>query len=153
VPAVDFMKWVVLAVGKLREAWVAEGCAEYAKRFRGKMALELVEVKDDAELGRRLAALRAGGRVRVWALDERGEQLTSDELARRLGETADAGEATAMVFVIGGADGLPAEVVRGADRRWSLGKLTLPHRIARLVVVEQLYRALTILRREPYHRP
>lgn len=146
------MKWIVLAVGKLREAWVAEGCEEYAKRFRGKQALELVEVKDDAELARKLAALRTG-RARVWALDERGDQVTSEELAKRLGEVADAGEATSIVFVIGGADGLPPEVVRGADRRWSLGKLTLPHRIARLVVVEQLYRALSILRREPYHRP
>jgi 23S rRNA (pseudouridine1915-N3)-methyltransferase len=147
------MKWVVLAVGRLREAWVAEGCEEYAKRFRGKQAFEIVEVKDDAELARKLAALRAGGRARVWALDERGEQVTSEELAQKLGELADAGEATTIVFVIGGADGLPPEVVRGADRRWSLGKLTLPHRIARLVVVEQLYRALSILRREPYHRP
>jgi 23S rRNA (pseudouridine1915-N3)-methyltransferase len=56
-------------------------------------------------------------------------------------------------FIIGGADGLPRDLVAGADFTWSLGRLTLPHRLARLIVVEQLYRAISIIRGEPYHRP
>lgn len=58
-----------------------------------------------------------------------------------------------VAFLIGGADGLPRDLVSRADFHWSLGKLTLPHRLARLIVVEQLYRAVSIIRGEPYHRP
>lgn len=141
------MKLAVIAVGKLKEAWVQEGCAEYAKRVRGKLPLDLVEVKDDAELTRRLPP-----RHKLWALDERGKELTSEELAAALNRLMNAGE-NGVSLVIGGADGLPKELVARADFVWSLGRLTLPHRLARLIVLEQLYRALSILRGEPYHRP
>jgi len=143
------MKFTILAVGKLRDAWLVEGCEEYAKRLRPKTPLELVEVKDDAELVKRVAA---AGRSRVWALDEKGRQWTSVELAAELERNMNAGEA-GITFVIGGADGLPDEVRRRAQVTWSLGKLTLPHRIARLILLEQLYRGLSIVRGEPYHRP
>lgn len=142
------MKLTVLAVGKLREAWVAEGCEEYAKRMRGKLPLEIVEVRDTAELEKRLAK---STRAQVWALDERGKQLSSDELAQALKKAMDHGEA-GLTFLIGGADGLPPELVKRANFHWSLGRLTLPHRLARLVLIEQLYRALSIVRGEPYHR-
>ncbi len=140
------MKLAVIAVGKLKEAWVQEGCAEYAKRLRGKLPLELVEVKDDAELARRLPP-----RHLVWALDERGTELTSEELSRKMAQLMNRGEA-GIALVIGGADGLPRALVDRAAFVWSLGRLTLPHRLARLIVLEQLYRALSILRGEPYHR-
>ena len=141
------MKLAVIAVGKLKEAWVQEGCAEYAKRVRGKLPLDLVEVKDDAELVRRLPP-----RHKLWALDERGKELTSEQLAEALNRLMNAGE-HGVSLVIGGADGLPKELAARADFVWSLGRLTLPHRLARLIVLEQLYRALSILRGEPYHRP
>jgi 23S rRNA (pseudouridine1915-N3)-methyltransferase len=141
------VKLAVLAVGKLKEAWVQEGCAEYAKRMRGKLPLDLVEVKDDAELTRKIPA-----RYKLWALDERGKELTSEELAQAL-KRAMNGSEQGIALAIGGADGLPREVVARADFVWSLGRLTLPHRLARLIVLEQLYRALSILRGEPYHRP
>lgn len=123
------------------------GCDEYARRLRGKFPLEIIEAKDDADLTRRLPP-----RFKRWALDERGKELTSDELAQTLSKIMNSGE-HGVSFVIGGADGLPRELVRGSDFTWSLGKLTLPHRLARLIVVEQLYRAITIIRGEPYHRP
>ncbi len=141
------MKLALLAVGKLKEAWVQEGCAEYAKRVRGKLPLDLVEVKDDGELTRKIPP-----RYKLWALDERGKQLASEELAASLKKAMDAGE-QGIAMIVGGADGLPRDLVARADFVWSLGRLTLPHRLARLIVLEQLYRALSILRGEPYHRP
>jgi 23S rRNA (pseudouridine1915-N3)-methyltransferase len=140
------VKLTVLAVGKLRDAWVKEGCDEYAKRVRGKLPLDIVELKDAGELERRLPP-----RYRVWALDERGRELSSEELAQALKRDMNAGE-QGIAFLIGGADGLPADLVKRADVRWSLGRLTLPHRLARLILLEQLYRALSIVRGEPYHR-
>jgi len=142
------LKFTVLAVGKLRDAWLVEGCEQYAKRLRPKAPLELVEVKDDDELVRRVTAHTRG---RLWALDEKGRQWTSVELAAELERNMNAGEAS-ITFVIGGADGLPDEVRRRAHVTWSLGKLTLPHRLARLILLEQLYRAHSIMRGEPYHR-
>jgi 23S rRNA (pseudouridine1915-N3)-methyltransferase len=114
---------------------------------RGKLPLDLVEVKDDAELSRKIPP-----RYELWALDERGKEFTSEELAAAVKKRMDGG-AQGIAFVIGGADGLPRELVAKAGFVWSLGKLTLPHRLARLIVLEQLYRALSILRGEPYHRP
>jgi 23S rRNA (pseudouridine1915-N3)-methyltransferase len=140
------VKLTILAVGKLRDAWVKEGCDEYLKRLRGKLPVEILEVKDDDELARKLPS-----RARIWALDERGKQLSSDELAGTIQRLGNAGE-QGVAFLIGGADGLPRGLVERAHFTWSLGRLTLPHRLARLILVEQLYRAVTIMRGEPYHR-
>jgi 23S rRNA (pseudouridine1915-N3)-methyltransferase len=140
------VKLTVLAVGKLREAWVREGCAEYEKRVRARLPLDVIELKNDADLERRLPP-----RAEVWALDERGREWSSTELAEELKRRMSGGSA-GIAFVIGGADGLPADLLKRAHVRWSLGRLTLPHRLARLVLIEQLYRALSIVRGEPYHR-
>jgi 23S rRNA (pseudouridine1915-N3)-methyltransferase len=126
---------------------VREGCEEYARRVKSKLPLELIEVRDDDELIRRLSKRRG----RVWALDERGQELSSEQLARNLQELMSSGEHE-VSFLIGGADGLPKSVVASAAFRWSLGRLTLPHRLARLILLEQLYRALSIIHGEPYHR-
>jgi 23S rRNA (pseudouridine1915-N3)-methyltransferase len=115
--------------------------------MRGKLPLAISEAKDDADLVRKLPP-----RQQLWALDERGKQLSSDELAAALAQRMNAGE-HGITFVIGGADGLPRELVARADFVWSLARLTLPHRLARLIVLEQLYRAMSIIRGEPYHRP
>ena len=140
------MKLTLLAVGKLRESWVRDGCSEYEKRVRARLPLDVVEVKTAADLTRRLPP-----RAEVWALDERGRELSSAELAEELRRRMSSG-APGVALLIGGADGLPQELLAGARMRWSLGRLTLPHRLARLVVLEQLYRALSIVRGEPYHR-
>jgi 23S rRNA (pseudouridine1915-N3)-methyltransferase len=142
------VKLTVLAVGKLRDAWVQEGCEEYARRIRPRLPLELAEVRDDTELTKRVEKTRGP----VWALDERGKQLSSEELAAKLAGLMNAGEA-GVTFLVGGADGLPQPLVKNAQFHWSLGRLTLPHRLARLILLEQLYRALSIVRGEPYHRP
>lgn len=140
------MKLTVLAVGRLKDAWVLAGCDEYARRLRGKLPVEIIEVKEARELPRRVPP-----RAKVWALDERGRELTSEELAQALKRHMDAGEA-GIAFLIGGADGLPRELVAQADFKWSLGKLTLPHRLVRVILLEQLYRAHDILSGGPYHR-
>jgi 23S rRNA (pseudouridine1915-N3)-methyltransferase len=140
------VKLTVLAVGKLREPWVREGCAEYEKRVRARLPLDVVEVRNSEDLERRLPP-----RAEVWALDERGREWSSSELAEELRRRMSSGS-QGVALLIGGADGLPAELVKSAAVRWSLGRLTLPHRLARLVLLEQLYRALSIVRGEPYHR-
>jgi 23S rRNA (pseudouridine1915-N3)-methyltransferase len=140
------MKLTVLTVGKLRDAWVKAGCDEYEKRVRTKIPFEAIELKSSSDIARRLPA-----RHEVWALDERGVQLSSAELAEKLRGKMNEG-IPGVVFLVGGADGLPRELVDRAQLRWSLGRLTLPHRLARLILVEQLYRALSIMRGEPYHR-
>src|SRR5262249_13776993 len=90
------VKLTVLAVGKLRDAWVKAGWEEYEKRVRARLPLEVIEVKAAADLARRVPA-----RARLWVLDERGRELTSDELAAALKRHMDAGESVA--FVVGGA--------------------------------------------------
>ncbi len=139
------MKITVLAVGKLRDAWVREGCDEYAKRIARHQPLDVVEVKDAAQL-----ASRVPPRARLVVLDERGREPTSAELAARV--AAWQAGALPVALVVGGADGLPADLVARADEKLALSRLTLPHRLARLLLLEQLYRALSILRGEPYHR-
>ena len=139
------MKLALLAVGKLKDAWAKEGCAEYARRILTRLPFTEIEVRDDAELARRIPE-----RLSLWVLDSRGKQLTSEELAGRLRTMMNEG-APGIAFVIGGADGVPAPIVKQANTIWSLGKGTLPHRLARLVATEQIYRALTIVRGEPYH--
>jgi 23S rRNA (pseudouridine1915-N3)-methyltransferase len=140
------VKLTVLAVGKLRDAWLAEGCAEYEKRVRARLPLEIRELRDSEDPVSKLPS-----RGRIWALDERGKQLSSEELAKALGDLMRSGEA-GLTLVIGGADGLGDEMRKRAHFVWSLSRLTLPHRLVRVVLLEQLYRALSIIRGEPYHR-
>jgi 23S rRNA (pseudouridine1915-N3)-methyltransferase len=140
------VKLTILAVGKLRESWVREGCAEYEKRVRARLPVEVIELKSADEIVRRLPA-----RAEVWALDERGREWSSTELADQLKQRMSSGS-PGIALLIGGADGLPAPVIAGARVRWSLGRLTLPHRLVRVLLLEQLYRALSIVRGEPYHR-
>jgi 23S rRNA (pseudouridine1915-N3)-methyltransferase len=140
------VKLVVLATGKLKERHWVEACAEYHKRIKHYLPCEIVEVKKEGEL-----LSRCPPRLLRWALDERGKQLDSAELARALQKQMTAGS-PGIAFLIGGAEGLPEEARASADLVLSLGRLTLAHRLARLVLLEQLYRALTIIRGEPYHR-
>ncbi len=155
------MKVRVLAVGKVRHP-LAEAVAEYEARARRYWRLETIEVPAGAgarraepeavrrvEAERLLARIPAGGRV--VALTRTGEGMNSRELARYLERLAT--EAVGGVtFVIGGAFGLSPRVMEGADRALALSRMTLPHEMARLVLAEQLYRAGTIVRGEPYHK-
>jgi 23S rRNA (pseudouridine1915-N3)-methyltransferase len=140
------MKLRVLAVGKLRDEGLRALCAEYQARIRRHVPIEQVEVKDSDDL---LAKL--GKNPWLVALDPRGEQPTSSGLAQKLSRWLECGRGE-VVFVLGAADGLPDAVLRRSDERLSLSQLTLPHRLARVLLLEQLYRALSILKNEPYAR-
>jgi 23S rRNA (pseudouridine1915-N3)-methyltransferase len=149
----------ILAIGRDRSGLFAPAVAEYLQRLSRSLKVELVELPEarrhagtprasEEEGATLLARLKPG--ERVVALDERGDQPTSQELARRLAGWQARGQD--LAFLVGGADGLSPAVLERAQERLALSRLTLPHRLARLVLVEQLYRAATILRGEPYHK-
>jgi 23S rRNA (pseudouridine1915-N3)-methyltransferase len=152
------MELVILAVGKLRPSY-REAADDYLRRLGRHHKVREVEVREASraltvkaqrrEEGERLRTkLPAGGRL--VALARAGAGWSSEELARRL-ETW-MREARPVTLAIGGSHGLDPALTAAAADRWSLGPLTLPHELARVVVVEQLYRASTILRGEPYHK-
>jgi 23S rRNA (pseudouridine1915-N3)-methyltransferase len=155
------MRVRLIAVGERMPGWVAEGFAEYRKRLSHELPLELIELKpgargkgrDDARaiLDEGVAMLAAIPRdTHVIALDGRGKSWSSEELAAQLGQWRMAGRD--LAFLIGGPDGHAPDVLARAEQRWSLGPLTLPHMLVRLVLAEQLYRATTIAAGHPYHR-
>lgn len=143
------MRFTVVCVGKLKASWLEDGCREFLERVRHHVGCEVVEVKDDAALAKQLSK---SPRTLQVALAIRGEQPDGEQWISLVERWLGSGLAE-VVFVIGGADGLPAEVERQAGHRLSLSKLTLPHRLCRLLLLEQLYRALSAIRGEPYHRP
>ncbi|HYL22026.1 MAG TPA: 23S rRNA (pseudouridine(1915)-N(3))-methyltransferase RlmH [Gemmatimonadales bacterium] len=139
------MRYRVVAVGRVRHAALRAACDEYLERLRRYTRVEEREVKDEARL---LEALPEDSRL--VALSRSGEEWTSTQLAEWTARWEMDGRDVA--FAIGGADALPEPVLRQAERVWSLSQLTLPHELARVVLYEQLYRAYTIRRGEPYHR-
>ncbi|MDI6871804.1 MAG: 23S rRNA (pseudouridine(1915)-N(3))-methyltransferase RlmH [Bacillota bacterium] len=157
----------IVAVGTLREPHWRAAAREYLKRLQPYARVEVVEVKEEPlpEMGmaaeeaaarrregeRILTALAKPPRAHVIALDVHGQELSSEELAEYLAKLSLEGQSS-VAFVIGGASGLAPEVLTAADFRFSLSRLTLPHQLARVVLLEQLYRAFKIIRREPYHR-
>jgi 23S rRNA (pseudouridine1915-N3)-methyltransferase len=155
------VKVTVVAVGKARGT-LAEALADYETRARRYFAFEAVEVKEEAfrragdagrvrdEEGKRLLARVPAG-AQVVALHETGKQWTSPRLAAYLGGLAVQGSPGAA-FLIGGAYGLSEEILARASVKLSLSAMTLTHELARLVLTEQLYRAGTIQRGEPYHK-
>ena len=154
------MKITVAAVGQRQPRWADEAIDDFIKRFPPDFAVTIREIKPEARSGQPIervlaaeaerlrAAITAGGIV--VALDEQGRDWTSAELARQLGRWRDASEH--VTFVIGGPDGLAAELKRSARVLLRLSSMTLPHALARVLLVEQLYRAWSILAGHPYHR-
>ena len=154
------MKLVVLAVGHRQPAWGNDGCAEEPKRMRRQLPASVTEIKPEtrgsktreqllaAEKTRIRDALQPGCRIVV--LDEKGDDLTTLKLAKRLEAWMQDGRDVALL--IGGADGLDEEFKQQADDRLRLSSLTLPHGMARLLLCEQLYRAVSVLKNHPYHR-
>ncbi len=148
------MRYVLAAIGSLKRGFYAEGCAHYADRLMRVVDLEIVEVRDRGQ-GQSSAASEAllarTASAHRWVLDERGTQLRSQQLAERIGALETSG-VSRMALLVGGPDGWGAPVRDTADFVWSLSALTLPHEMARLVVLEQLYRAEMIRTGHPYHR-
>jgi 23S rRNA (pseudouridine1915-N3)-methyltransferase len=155
------MKAVLVAVGERAPDWVAQGFAEYQKRLSHWLPFSLHEIAPGLR-GKGRDAARAtadeGARVlaalpkQAWvvALDGRGRQLSSEQLAERLETWRQQGRD--LAFLIGGPEGHAPDVLAAAHERWSLGALTLPHMLVRLLVAEQLYRAASQLANHPYHR-
>jgi 23S rRNA (pseudouridine1915-N3)-methyltransferase len=143
------MRIVVVAVGRVKERPLRAVIDEYLGRIRRYTPCDEIELADGppAKLGPAFA--RATAEATTLALEIGGKTLGSEAFARGL-ERATTRHKGVVAFLIGGADGLPPDVSQGAHDRWSLSALTFPHRLARLVLVEQIYRALTILRGEPY---
>jgi 23S rRNA (pseudouridine1915-N3)-methyltransferase len=136
----------ILAVGRVRKAWLSEGVALYRKRLPGLEIRELRDATPEREAEAITALLRPD--EHLVALCEEGERLDSRGLAERLRDSASG----RLAFAIGGADGLADALKRQARWRLSLSPLTFPHEIARLLLLEQLYRAQSILQGGPYHR-
>lgn len=152
------MKLHVIAVGKLRPA-LRETCDDYLRRLGKFVPVAEREVREAGRAGSPAKQRDDEARFLLEALppaattvvlDQGGASWSSEDLAARLDEWRIA--ARDVAFVIGGAAGFAPAVLAHSDLRWSLGPLTLPHELARVIVAEQLYRASTILRGEPYHR-
>lgn len=154
------MKIVILAVGQRQPRWADDAVADFLKRFPTDFAVDLRELKPEPRDGRPAERIRAAESERLRAalpagcvtvaLDERGRDLTTTAFAAQLARWRDDGDLPA--FVVGGPDGLSDDFRRGAAVTLRLSSLTLPHALARVVLVEQLYRAWSILARHPYHR-
>lgn len=156
------MKFTVVAVGKLKERFWTDACAEYLKRLQPYAKTKVVEVADvdPARAGGEAAAVECEGASILKALPERahvvllaieGKQRSSEGLSKRIDQLGVSGCGQA-VFIIGGSCGVSEAVRKRADETLSFGLITLPHNLARVVLLEQLYRACKISRGEPYHK-
>ena len=158
------MRYTIVAVGKLKERFWADACAEYLKRLQPYAKCEVRELADvdparvggDAAAVERegaaiLAALASAGNPYTVLLDIGGKPLSSPDIANALDAFALEGTSN-LTFVIGGSCGTTDAVRQRAQARWSLGRITLPHNLARVVLLEQIYRAFKISRGEPYHK-
>ena len=156
------MKIQVVAVGKLKEKFWVAACEEYLKRLKGyaKVSVDEVADRDPAKVGGVDGARTMEGRAildklatgsHVVLLDVQGKLVSSEQLSARIDELM-LGGCSSISFIIGGSDGVSEEVYAAADERISLGKITLPHNLARVVLLEQIYRAFKISRGEPYHK-
>jgi len=146
------LKLRLISVGKDRSGLFEPAVQEYAARLKHYAKLELLELKARATRAAEAEEIlsRIGPSERLVALDERGKALGSEELAAWLGRAQR--EAKDVAFVVGGDEGLDPSVLERAALVLSLSRMTLPHRLARVVIAEQLYRAFTLLRGEPYHK-
>lgn len=155
----------ILAVGKLKEKYIQQGIAEYVKRLGPYAKVTIVEVPDekapdslsaaDIEEVKRVEGDKILAKISAdtyaIALAIQGKQITSEALAKQLDNLATYGKSK-IAFIIGGSHGLSDEVLERADMHLSFSKMTFPHQLMRLILVEQVYRAFKINRGEPYHK-
>jgi 23S rRNA (pseudouridine1915-N3)-methyltransferase len=154
------MKLRIISVGHKMPDWVEVACSEYMKRMPRELVLEIVSIKPDKRAdGKNSEAvqeaeakriLEAAGKDFLIACDERGQQMTTLQLAEKLKFWQGLGRDVSLV--IGGADGIHLSLKQRADWLWSLSQLTLPHAFVRVLLCEQLYRAYTVTQNHPYHR-
>lgn len=130
----------VLTIGRCKETWLAEAIHEYEKRLQGKLSIEWLLAKDNTQL-------IEWATIPYIALDPKGELLTSEAWSEKIVKIG-----LRLTFVIGGAEGLPPQILKNATAKWSLSRLTFTHQITRLILIEQLYRAMEIERGSQYHK-
>ena len=159
------MKIKVVTVGKLKEKYLKDGIAEYSKRISRFTKLEMIELADEKtpdkasesenqkilEIEGQRILSKVGDRDFVIVLAIEGKTLSSEEFSKQLEEASIKGFST-LTFIIGGSLGLAQDVKNRANLSVSFGRLTLPHQLMRLVLVEQIYRAFTIQQGSPYHK-
>ena len=149
------MRFTIIAVGKLKERFWVDACAEYLKRLQPYVTTKVIEVPDSQPTREEGAILRAlnscSAQTHVILLAIEGPQRSSDLVAKHIDTLALAGTSE-IVFIIGGSNGVTETIQSQADEMLSFGAITLPHNLARVVLLEQLYRACKIIRGEPYHK-
>ena len=158
------MKLRILSIGHKMPNWVQQGFEEYLKRIQPMISVEMVELPpakrsktpSPAEIDKYKAIeattiLNAKHpKERLWLLEVKGKMLSTEHLSDKLSVAMQDGADIALV--IGGADGVSPEILQAADFKWSLSDLTLPHPLVRIIVIEQLYRAMSLINHHPYHR-
>lgn len=155
------MKIKLIVVGGLKQKYAQEGCELFVKRLKHLCKFELIEVRDAKRKGKDVSRwkdeeatrlMQALDSVTDWiVLDERGKHYHSKAFAQLI-QNSQNRACQSLAFVIGGPDGLAHEILQKAPRAMCLGAMTMPHELARLVLLEQLYRAHCILANTPYHR-
>ena len=154
------MKLRIISVGHKMPSWVETACAEYTKRMPREATVEIIDIKpekraagnstENIQLIEAKRILEAVGKDFCVALDERGQEVTTLQLADKFKDWQASSRDVALI--IGGADGLHTSVKQKADWLWGLSKLTLPHAMVRVLLAEQLYRAHSVITNHPYHR-
>ena len=158
------MKLRILSIGHKMPNWVQQGFEEYLKRIQPMISVEMVELPpakrsktpSPAEIDKYKAIeattiLNAKHpKEQLWLLEVKGKMLSTEHLSDKLSMAMQDGVDIALV--IGGADGVSPEILQAADFKWSLSELTLPHPLVRIIVIEQLYRAMSLINHHPYHR-
>ncbi|MBN2656197.1 MAG: 23S rRNA (pseudouridine(1915)-N(3))-methyltransferase RlmH [Spirochaetales bacterium] len=159
------MKITLISVGKLKEKYLKDGIAEYSKRLSRYCSLELIEVGDEkcpetlSEADREIIKNREGERIAsrlkegtfLITLEIEGRELSSEKLAEKMEKTATGG-VSHITFLIGGSLGLSDSLKKRSDFALSFSKMTFPHQLMKLILLEQIYRAYRIMRNEPYHK-
>lgn len=159
------MKITILCVGKCKEKYMQQAVAEYVKRLSRYVKMQIIEVPDEKtpegastrqeeqikekEGKRLLEKIRPEDEVVVLAIE--GEQMKSEEFAHQINQYGICGKGN-VVFVIGGSLGLSHEVMKRANQKLSFSKMTFPHQLMRVILLEQIYRAYRIIKKEPYHK-
>ena len=159
------MQITLITVGKLKEKYLKDAINEYSKRLSAYTKLDIIEVADEKEptnpspADEALVKAKEGERIRqklkddtyLIALAIEGEQLTSPQLAHKLDQLTLSGHSH-ITFLIGGSLGLDPDILRRADYLLSFSKLTFPHQLMRVILLEQIYRSFRIIKNEPYHK-
>ncbi len=159
------MKITIVTVGKIKEKYLKDAIAEYSKRLSKYCKLEIVEVTDEktpdnaSEVVEEQIRAKEGDRILkhikddayVITLEINGKMLSSDELANKI-DTLGIQGTSHIIFIIGGSIGLGAEVLKRSDFALSFSKMTFPHQLMRVILLEQIYRSYRIINGEPYHK-